>query len=231
MSLTRFYVEIQLAAGTNPDNKLFSADTLVSVFTVGGEKIMLNEFPWQIMNPYTDFSGNPAYPKARAGHIYVAVQAGEIGQVGGTPGTGKFVGEKDILICLEKNDGGDETTVGSKWVVIGSNGTGGSTSRSLSQVDQTPDIAGMTYGVISGAVDGANDTFVVSKKNYTPGTLVVAYRGQVMFQKMQFEESNAAIGEFKFLFIPVASSPILAMYAYKDSRLGSFDDSFDDSFD
>lgn len=200
-------------------------------YLIAGHKIVLGDSPLQIIKQKVDFSVNPAYPPARAGDAYHAKDTGEVGQVGAVFGTGKFLSEGDILLCIQTNSGGTEAEVGESWIVIGNSGSGGHTTTSLSQVDQTPDITGMTYGFISGDVDGANDTFVVSKKNYTPGTLVVAYRGQVMFQKMQFEESNAATGEFKFLFIPVASSPILAMYAYKDSRTGSFDDSFDDSFD
>lgn len=206
-------------------------DILMYELSVAGLQILLGEQPLQCLNKNVDFSANPAYPEARAGHIYIAKDAGEVGQVGGTLGTGKFVDEKSILLCIENNEGGDESEVGDKWIVIASTGSSGVTTTALSQIDQTPDIAGMTYGVISGDVNGVNDTFVVSKGNFIPGKLVVVYRGQTMFEKMQFEIVDATIGKFKFLFIPVAGSPILVMYAYKDSRAGSFDDSFDDSFD
>ncbi len=230
-NITRFLAEIYKAAPGNADNKLFGTDTKIMTFTVGGEKIILNEFPLQFINPQTDFSGNPPYPKARAGNIYVAGQAGEVGQVNSAPGTGKFLSEGDILLCLQNTETGDEATVGVKWIVIGNAGSGSVTSKALSQIDQTSNPAGSTYGLIEGDVDGANVTFVVSKKNYISGKLVVVYRGQTMFQKVDWEETDPTIGEFKFLFTPVANSPILVMYAYKAFRLGSYGDSFGDSFD
>lgn len=236
-NLTRFLAAIYKAASLNPDNKLFGSDTKIMTFTVGGEKIILNEFPLQFINAQTDFSGNPPYPKARAGNIYVAKQSGEVGQVNSAAGTGKFLAEGDILLCLLNSETGDESTVGANWIVIGNAGSGSITSKALSQVDQTSNPAGSSYGLIEGDVDGANDTFVVSKKNYISGTLVVFYGitgaadGRTMFQKIDWEETNPTTGEFKFLFIPANGSSILAMYAYKNFRIGSFDDSFDDSFD
>lgn len=231
MSLTRYLAELYQKAPNNTDNKLFSADTTIMTFTVGGERIILNEFNLQFLNAATDFSGNPPYPKARAGHIYVAAQAGEIGQVGGTIGTGKFLSEGDLLLCIKSGSTGDESTVGMNWIVIGNLGSGGITARAISQIDQSPLVAGMTYGEISGLVDGINTTFVVSKKNYIPGTLAFFYRGPVMFQKIDWQETDPAIGEFQTLFTPIAGSRLLAMYAYKGYRLGSFDDSFGDSMD
>lgn len=203
-------------------------DTLMYEISIAGFKIILNENPLMFVNKATDFSPNPAYPPGRIGHAYRAAQEGEVGQNGGVVGTGKYLNVDDILLCIEKNDGGDEATVGSSWMVIRASG---STATSLSQIDQSPLTTGMTYGFISGLVDGVNRTFTVSKKNYIPGKLVVVYRGMIMFMGIDFEELDAATGQYRFLYDIIADSSLLAIYAYKAADLGSYDDSFDDSFD
>lgn len=111
MSLLRI-IEQTKEAATNP---LITTDVLMYELSVAGVKIILGERPLQIINGSTDFSTNPIYPKARAGEIYVSSVAGTVGASGGV--VGKVVGVNDMLICIRDNDGGDETAVGTSWIV------------------------------------------------------------------------------------------------------------------
>lgn len=62
-------------------------------------------------------SGNPNYPPGLIGDIYYVTADGRIG---GASGKEVFVG--DLIVCREKNNGGAEASVGTKWVVTHSAG-------------------------------------------------------------------------------------------------------------
>jgi len=60
-----------------------------------------------------DCSGNPNYPAASLGDVYVVSVAGKIGGA-----SGLNVEAGDTLLCKETTVSGDQATVGSKWDVI-----------------------------------------------------------------------------------------------------------------
>ena len=61
-----------------------------------------------------DCSGNPNYPAADAGHVYIVSVSGKIG---GASGASVAVG--DLIICnTDATAGGDQAGVGAKWNII-----------------------------------------------------------------------------------------------------------------
>ncbi|HEY6731907.1 MAG TPA: hypothetical protein VI039_12905 [Solirubrobacterales bacterium] len=91
-----------------------------------------------------DCSGNPNYPAASAGNLFVVSVAGKIG---GASGTEVEVG--DFLIC--KTDGsaeGTQAAVGANWNVIQTNLVGAVTGPSSATSDNIPTFNGTTGRVI-----------------------------------------------------------------------------------
>jgi len=80
------------------------------------------------------------------------------------------------------------------------------------QIDQTPDNG--TYGLLSGAVDGTNDTFTVSLTTYASGTLQVFLNGMIQEQGAgkDWVELTPNAGTFKFNTPPTVSSVITVVY-------------------
>lgn len=63
-----------------------------------------------------DCSGNPNYPAATAGDVYVVSVAGKIGGASGV-----VVNASDTVICKTTNAGGTQAAVGISWVVVEGN--------------------------------------------------------------------------------------------------------------
>lgn len=92
----------------------------------------------------TDCSGNPNYPAADAGFLYVVSIAGKIG---GASGTSVEVG--DLFICLtDATSAGTQAGVGSNWDVIQTNIVGAVTGPASSTSGNVPTFNGTSGKVI-----------------------------------------------------------------------------------
>lgn len=81
----------------------------------------------------TDCSGNPNYPSASKGDVYLVSVAGKIGGASGTT-----VEAADMYVCLADNGGGTQASVGTSWSVVQSNLVGALLSaNNLSDVGST----------------------------------------------------------------------------------------------
>lgn len=78
----------------------------------------------------TDCSGNPNYPAASKGDVYVVSVAGKIG---GASGTSVDVG--DVFIAKADNAGGTEASVGTSWFSIEHNGVYGASATPASNTE------------------------------------------------------------------------------------------------
>ena len=78
----------------------------------------------------TDCSGNPNYPAASKGDVYVVSVAGKIG---GASGTSVDVG--DVFIAKADNAGGTEAAVGTSWFSIEHNGVYGASAAPASTTE------------------------------------------------------------------------------------------------
>src|ERR1044072_4660754 len=63
-----------------------------------------------------DCSANPNYPEGESGDAYVVSVAGKIGGASGTT-----VQVRDVIVCINDNDGGTEAAVGDDWEIIQAN--------------------------------------------------------------------------------------------------------------
>jgi hypothetical protein len=123
-----------------------------------------------------DCSGNPNYPAADAGFLYVVSVAGKIGG-----GSGVVVEVGDLAICTsDSTPSGDQVTVGTRWNLIEKNDTGvvsGPTSSTDSNVAEFDSVSGklikdggITHASISGSIAitgalGAGGTRVNPRSN------------------------------------------------------------------
>lgn len=95
----------------------------------------------------TDCSANPNYPAANKGDAYFVTVAGKIG---GASGPDVAVG--DVYIASADNAGGDEATVGSSWLILEHNNTGGTGISDGDKGDITVSGSGTSFTIDAGAV-------------------------------------------------------------------------------
>lgn len=79
-------------------------------------------------------------------------------------------------------------------------------------IDQTPDNG--TYGLVSGDVNGINQTYTVSQSGYISGKLMVFKNGLMQLQGAtdDWREINPSAGTFQFLTAPATGSIITVNY-------------------
>lgn len=128
--------------------------------------------------------------------------------------------EKQLLHLIKKAlaDPEDEsvsllpgTVVGGS---VGSTGGGGGGSGIAVRIDQTPAGVGMSYGTLSGLVNGSNTTFTTSAGVYASGQLEVERNGQGVSQgsDQTWVETDPSAGTFDFVTAPLATDHIKVRY-------------------
>ena len=113
---------------------------------------------------------------------------------------------------------GDDTVISEKNKFIGlrgiinvpNSGSGASTSQYIDQSGGTAD----TYGVLSGAINGANTTFTVSQAVYNTGSLSVYLNGQLQTQGTaeDWTETLPSAGTLAFATAPLTGDLITVNY-------------------
>jgi hypothetical protein len=92
------------------------------------------------------------------------------------------------------------------------------------RIDQS-DGLGDTYGVLTGAIDGANTSFIVSAGVYVSGMLKVYLNGQLLTQGTYADwvETDPSTGLFDFVVSPVVGDRITVGYKVPGSGSGDAD--------
>lgn len=98
------------------EGRLVTHDGLLKQFD-GAEWKILGRLPngMYIEDGGLDCSGNPNYPVATAGAIFIVSVAGKIGGA-----SGKTVAVGDQILCIISSEGGTQAQVGAEFVVNGS---------------------------------------------------------------------------------------------------------------
>lgn len=90
-----------------------------------------------------DCSGDPNYPAADAGHVYIVSVAGKIGG-----GSGEDVQVGDLLICnTDESASGDQATVGANWNIIPATSTGGTDRSTVTSVSSASGVVTLNYAL------------------------------------------------------------------------------------
>lgn len=176
--------------GVPTNTIIFNVDTLCLELYVGSTWVSLSNpsyFP-------LDCSTNPNYPEGIPNIMYYVSVAGRIGG-----GSGKQVNVGDLIFCKETNGGGNEATVGSKWLISYNQGNA---TNSFSDVLMT------TVNISAAQIANAHVTPVNIQTAGGAGTLLLPFKAVVQYT-YNTAAYNIVNAQFK---MSGASNPIVTAY-------------------
>jgi len=116
-------IQVKVIAGASDKTLILQNDQLTDDRTIefpnaSGTVALITDLP---SNPLTyidviDCSGNPNYPAAAVGNVWIVSVAGKIGGSNGQP-----VEAGDTIICKTTSNGGDESSEGAKFNIVQKN--------------------------------------------------------------------------------------------------------------